>query len=288
MGDLAFDVVIYVVLTLVAIVCLYPVVYVISVSLSSVKAVETHSVWLWPVGLSFNSYELLYLHPSLGRCYLNTVVYTALGTTYSLTLTIFGGFALSRRRLIGRNLFMFLIAFTMLFSGGLIPTFLVVRDLGMYNSWLALIIPCAVSPWYLIIMRTSMQEIPPSLEESATIDGANDIAVLFRIVMPMSIPVVSTIGLFYAVGKWNDYFNALIYLSKTELYPVQLIIRNLLITLTDNLVNTKVNQGSQVSSFTPQAFKSAVVVVTMLPIMMVYPFIQKYFVKGVMVGAIKG
>jgi putative aldouronate transport system permease protein len=224
----------------------------------------------------------------LGRSYLNTVIYTVFGATYSMILTTFGAFALSRRNLIGKNLMMFLIFFTMIFSGGMIPTYLVVVALGLYNSYAAIIFPCAVSAYYLIVMRTFMQQVPYSMEESAKIDGANDFTVLFRIYLPMSIPVLATIGLFYAVDRWNDWFSAMLYLSSTSLYPVQLVIRNLLITMTDNLVNQKVSQGSGVSTFTPTGFKCAVIVVTIVPIIAVYPFLQKYFVKGVMIGAIKG
>jgi len=272
----------------IVIITLYPIVYVFSVSISAPSAVESQKVWLWPVGFSLGSYELMALHPYLGRSYLNTVIYTVSGAAYSMILTTFGAFALSRRNLIGKNLMMFLIFFTMIFSGGMIPTYLVVVALGLYNSYAAMIFPCAISAYYLILMRTFMQQVPYSMEESAKIDGANDFTVLFRIYLPMSIPVLATIGLFYAVDRWNDWFSAMLYLSSTSLYPVQLVIRNLLITMTDNLVNQKVSQGSGVSTFTPTGFKCAVIVVTIVPIIAVYPFLQKYFVKGVMIGAIKG
>jgi len=288
-GDIVFDWAVNAILFMIVIITLYPIIYVFSVSISSSSAVSAKQVYFWPVGFSVASYKLLALHPFLARSYLNTLFYTVVGTSYSLILTIFGAYALSRKNLIGRNLMMFLIFFTMLFGGGMIPTFLVVNQLGLYNTYGAIILPCAVSAYNLIVMRTFMQQIPDSLEESAKIDGANDIVVLFSIYLPMSVPVIATIALFYAVGRWNDWFNAVLYLRDTTLYPLMLVIRNMLVTMTDALVSQKGLQGQNgAANYTPTGFKCAAVIVTIVPIIAVYPFLQRYFIKGVMIGAIKG
>lgn len=289
--DKLLDVIILAISALIIAVTLYPVLYTAGLSFSGKLEVENGLVWLYPVGFTVDAYRLVFQHPLIPTAYVNTVLYTVVGTAYSLALTVIGGYALSRRTLPGRNAFMFIITFTMLFSGGLIPTFMVINQMGLFDTFWALIIPCAVSSWNLIIVRTSMQGIPASLEESAKIDGANYWTIFWRIFLPLSKSVVATIGLFYAVAKWNDYFTALIYLNNQKLFPVQLVIRALL-TGMDAMNLTSTNNGAQMvggsTNYTPVTFKAAVVMVTMLPILCVYPFIQKYFVKGVMVGAIKG
>jgi len=285
--DRMIDTFVYSLSIVIIAVTLYPVLYTVALSFSNRIAVESGQVWLYPVNITFASYLLVFRHPLIIPAYFNTIFYTVAGTTYSLFLTAMGGYVLSRRDLIGRNFFTFLITFTMLFSGGLIPTFLVVSRLGLYDTIWAILLTGAISQWNLIIVRTSMKAIPTSLEESAKIDGASHWQVFTRIYIPLSKPVLATIGLFYAVGRWNDFFTALIYLNRSKLFPVQLVIRGLLTGMdTMNVEQSMVGGG--VGSFTPTTFKAAVVVVTMLPIMCVYPFIQKYFVKGVMIGAIKG
>ena len=287
--DRFLDMVVYALLFLVVVISLYPVIYVFSNSISSPDSVLRKEVWLLPIGFSMSSYELAFEHKYIMPSYLNTVIYTVCGTLYSMVLTILGGYALSRKRLIGRDFFMLFIGFTMLFGGGLIPTYLLVKQLGMINTIWAMIIPCAISPFNLILIRTSMQQIPDSLEESARIDGANDWVILFRIVLPMSIPVLATITLFYAIGQWNGFLTALIYLNSKELYPLQLILRELLITMTDNTMNREMTIDKEsLRQLTPMGFKSAIIMISMLPLLVVYPFIQRYFVKGVMIGAIKG
>ena len=287
--DRFLDMVVYALLFLVVVISLYPVIYVFSNSISSPDSVLRKEVWLLPIGFSMSSYELAFEHKYIMPSYLNTVIYTVCGTLYSMVLTILGGYALSRKRLIGRDFFMLFIGFTMLFGGGLIPTYLLVKQLGMINTIWAMIIPCAISPFNLILIRTSMQQIPDSLEESARIDGANDWVILLRIVLPMSIPVLATITLFYAIGQWNGFLTALIYLNSKELYPLQLILRELLITMTDNTMNREMTIDKEsLRQLTPMGFKSAIIMISMLPLLVVYPFIQRYFVKGVMIGAIKG
>lgn len=292
--DKIVDIFVYLIMLGVLIITLYPVIYQVSLSLSSAKAVNRREVWLWPVGLNFENYALILKHEYLPGSFLNSVFYTTASTSYSMILTIFGAFALSRKKYFGRDAIMMMIAFTMIFSGGLIPTFLLVKSLGMYGSRLAMIIPLAVSPFYLITMRTSMLQIPDSIEESAKIDGANDIVIMFKIIIPMSIPVIIAIALFYAVAVWNDFFTALIYLNEKKHYPMQLIARELLVTFDDQTFHrakSAVMDSSRTGSvrnITPGGFRAAVVVVIILPLMIVYPFLQKYFIKGVMIGAIKG
>lgn len=287
-ADKIADFIIYSILILFAAFCVYPVIYTFSIAISEPAAVKRMEVILWPVGLSLKSFEQIFQHEYIGKSYLNSIFYTSVGTLYSLILTMVGAFVLSRKRLVGRNFFMFAIWFTMMFSGGLIPTFLVINSLGMLNTRWAMIIPCAISQYNLIIMRTSMMSIPDSLEESAKMDGANDFQVMVNIIFPVSIPVISTIALFYAVGIWNSYFNAIIYLNDKSKYPLQAILRELLVTFTDISTDKGMMDYDTLKNFSPLGFRGAVIVASILPMMIVYPFIQKYFVKGVMIGSIKG
>jgi putative aldouronate transport system permease protein len=283
-----FDSTVYVTVIIIMIITIYPILYVLSLSFSGKLAVEKGLVRIFPVAPTIDSYRLFFKSSSILRPYANTIFYTVAGTAYSLLLSLLGAYVLSKKRLLGKNFFMFLIMFTMLFGGGLIPTFLVVTNLGMFNTIWAILIPCAIGQMNLIIIRTSILQIPDSLSESAVIDGANDFQILFRIVVPLSLPVLATITLFYAVGRWNDYFTAMIYLNNEKLYPIQLVIRSLIITMDNSMFWDMYRATDKIANYTPLAFKSVVVVITMLPIMVIYPFIQKYFVKGVMIGAIKG
>ena len=287
--DLVLELFAYSLLTLMTVVFLFPIINVVSLSFSGRLYVERREVLLWPLGFNLDSYKMIFEHQYIVGSFFNSVKYTLIGTIYSLTLTIFGAYALSHKRLRGRNLITFFIAFTMLFSGGLIPTFLLVRDLDMLDTMWALIIPLAISPWNLIVMRTVFQQNPDSLEESAKIDGAGYFLILFRIIIPISLPVIATIGLFYTVDKWNDFFNSLVYLSTKSKFPLQLIAREILVTFSDQSLNRIVNAADvERMNFTPMTFRAALIVISITPLMLVYPFLQKYFVKGVMIGAIKG
>ncbi|MCL1854840.1 MAG: carbohydrate ABC transporter permease [Clostridia bacterium] len=273
-----------------SLVFLYPVVYIVSLSFSDSQFVDRRMVWLLPMGFNVNAYRLAFRHEYLLGSYWNSVVYSVLGTVYSLALTIFGAYALSHKRLRGRGVITMIIFITMLFSGGLIPTFLLVRDLGMLNSLWAMILPCAVSQWSLIVMRTAFQQNPESIEESARIDGASHFQVMLRIVVPMSTPVIATMGLLYFVGKWNDYFQAMVYLSTRTMFPLQLIARELLVVFGDNAFKRAMGNVAEASrlSYSPVTFRSAIIVLTLAPLMAIYPFLQRYFVKGMTVGAVKG
>ena len=286
--DIVFDGLIYLFMLLFFIIVAYPILYVLALSFSSREAVLNNEVYIIPVGFNFDNYKLVLKHEFLPKAFLNSVFYTVFGTLYSMILTILGAYALSRKNYFGRDFIMFLIAFTMMFGGGMIPSYMLIKNLGLLNTRLALIIPCAVSQYNLIVMRTYMQQIPSAIEESAKLDGANDFVILFRIFVPMSKPVIATITLFYAAGQWNDFFSGLIYLDDKNKFPLQLVIRDLLITQNDATLNQGLAAQQGMPSLTPGGFRAAIVVVTVLPLLVVYPFIQKYFVKGVMLGSIKG
>ena len=286
-ADVAMDIVVYVIMILMSIIFLYPVVYAIANSFSGADAVLRREVWLWPVDFTLQSYKLVMEHQYVLPAYWNTILYTVLGTAYSLVLTVLGAYPLSRRYLPFRNLFMLVIAFTMMFSGGLIPTYLLVPDLDLVNKIWALVLPCAVTPFNLILLRTSMQEIPAAIEESAKIDGANDWIILLRIILPMCMASLMTIALLYFVSKWNDWFNALIYLNDRSMYPVQLILREILISNDDKMLNQAMLRDAK-SSVSSLGFKCAIMVIAIAPLIMLYPFVQRFFVKGILVGAVKG
>ena len=286
--DIVFDGLIYLFMLLFFIIVAYPILYVLALSFSSREAVLNNEVYIIPVGFNFDNYKLVLKHEFLPKAFLNSVFYTVFGTLYSMILTILGAYALSRKNYFGRDFIMFLIAFTMMFGGGMIPSYMLIKNLGLLNTRLALIIPFAVSQYNLIVMRTYMQQIPSAIEESAKLDGANDFVILFRIFVPMSKPVIATITLFYAAGQWNDFFSGLIYLDDKNKFPLQLVIRDLLITQNDATLNQGLAAQQGMPSLTPGGYRAAIVVVTVLPLLVVYPFIQKYFVKGVMLGSIKG
>ena len=286
--DIVFDGLIYLFMLLFFIIVAYPILYVLALSFSSREAVLNNEVYIIPVGFNFDNYKLVLKHEFLPKAFLNSVFYTVFGTLYSMILTILGAYALSRKNYFGRDFIMFLIAFTMMFGGGMIPSYMLIKNLGLLNTRLALIIPFAVSQYNLIVMRTYMQQIPSAIEESAKLDGANDFVILFRIFVPMPKPVIATITLFYAAGQWNDFFSGLIYLDDKNKFPLQLVIRDLLITQNDATLNQGLAAQQGMPSLTPGGFRAAIVVVTVLPLLVVYPFIQKYFVKGVMLGSIKG
>lgn len=239
-------------------------------------------VSIFPKGITTKMYQLILEDGKFLRAYVNTVVYTALGTAIALITTAMGAYALSRRQLVGQKLYTALITFTMFFSGGLIPTFLTLKSYHMLDTIWAIVLPSAVSTWNLIIMRSFFVSYPKEIIESGMIDGLNDASVFFRLILPTSKAILATIGLYYAVGYWNSYLPALIYLNDSTKYPVQLLLRQMLVSAA-----TQMNELSD-TVIVEESLKYASIVVTALPIICVYPFIQKYFVKGTMVGYIKG
>ncbi|WP_028549652.1 carbohydrate ABC transporter permease [Paenibacillus sp. UNC451MF] len=289
LGDKWFDAVIYALLAVVAVLVLYPLVFVLSASISNPATVLNGDMWLWPKDLSFVGYTKVLENNDLLRSYLNTIIYTVVGTAINLVMTVMAAYPLSQKSFYGRNVLTAVMVFTMFFSGGLVPAYMLVKQLGMLNSIWALVIPSAVSVWNIVIMRTFFQtSIPNEIQEAASIDGCSDWKTLWRIVLPLSMPILAVMVLFYAVGHWNAYFNALIYLTDRGLYPLQLILREILVQgEMEHMVN--VGDSSHAKTIMDQeAVKYAVVVVANLPILLLYPFLQKYFVKGIMIGALKG
>lgn len=288
-GDKVFDAVNMTLLGIVSIIVLYPLVFVLSASISDPAAVLGGDMWLLPKGITFEGYAKVFENSDLLNSYGNTIFYTTLGTAINLVMTVMAAYPLSKRDFRGRNLLMAIMVFTMFFSGGLVPTYLLVKQLGMTNTFWALVIPNAVSVYNIIIMRTFFQSsIPGEIQEAAAIDGCSELRILRSVVLPLSMPILAVMVLFYSVGHWNAYFNALIYLTDRADYPLQLILREILIQgQMEEMVN--VGDSSHAKTLLDQeAIKYAVVVVANLPILMLYPFLQKYFVKGVMIGALKG
>jgi putative aldouronate transport system permease protein len=268
---------------------LYPLFFVLIASISAPETVMRGEVWLWPKELSFVGYERLFANSDLMRGFMNTLLYTTTGTALNVLMTIAAAYPLSRADFNGRGIFTAIIVFTMFFSGGMIPNYLLVKELGMLDTIWAIIIPSAVSVWNIIIMRTFFQSsIPKEMQEAAFIDGASNMRVLWRIVLPLSGPILAVMVLFYAVGHWNSYFSALIYLSDRANYPMQLFLREILVQgQMQEMVDISDDSLAR-SLMDAEAIKYAAVIVTNLPMLLLYPFLQKYFVKGVMIGAIKG
>ncbi|TCO35803.1 putative aldouronate transport system permease protein [Kribbella steppae] len=267
-----------------------PLIYIVANSFSSASAVSAGRVLLWPVEPSLQAYKVAFGDPQIMQGYLNSFIYAVGGTLISVTLTIAIAYPLSRRSLFGRNVIMSVLIFTMLFSGGLIPTYLVVQDLGMLNTRWAMVIPSAIGVWQVIIARTFFRStIPDELYEAATIDGASDLRFLWSIVLPLSKPVIAVIALMYAITQWNSYFDALVYLKDPGLYPLQIVLRNVLILNTTSGGSTTQNLAQQLEQQQlANVLKYALIVISSLPVLLIYPFVARHFTKGVMVGAVKG
>ncbi|MCR8635322.1 carbohydrate ABC transporter permease [Paenibacillus radicis (ex Xue et al. 2023)] len=265
---------------------LYPFLYVLFSSFSDPGLLSAHRGLLYsPLSFSTEAYTAVFKNPMIATGYQNTLYYVVVGTMLNLFMTCLGAYVLSRKNVLFNNFIMFMIVITMVFHGGLIPSYLLVSNLGMLNTAWALIIPGAINTFNMIIMRTAFQAVPVSLEESARIDGANDFTILFKVVIPLSMPVIAVMILWYTVGHWNSYFSALIYLRDRELYPLQLVLREILITNSTSSMMTDVAVGDKIAI--GETIKHATIIVSTLPILLLYPFLQKYFVKGVMIGAIK-
>ena len=282
LGEKIFTVFNTVFLTFLSIICLYPIYHVLMASFSESGPLLAHQgLLLAPAGFSFTSYEVIMRYPGIWSGYLNTIFIVLFGTCLSLLVTSMAAYPLSRQGFGARRFFMLAITFTMIFSGGMIPRFLVVRDVGLYDSIFSLIIPVAINTTNLIIVRTAFAAVPPSLEESAKIDGANDLIIYARIILPLTKATLAVIALYYGVSYWNSWLTASIYLRNRERFPLQLILREILIA-NDN------NQAGSDSELMSEGIKYAAIIVSTVPILCVYPFLQKYFVKGVMIGAVKG
>lgn len=285
------DIVVHITMFLVLIITLYPVLHVVAASFSSAEAYNRGVVTVFPIEPTIKAYETIFKAGTVTKGFVNSVIYTTVGTAINLVLTAAMAYGLSRRRLVFRNFFTFIVILPMYFSGGLIPSFLLVNSLGLYDTMWALILPGAISSWNLIVMRSFFSSIPAELEESAFIDGANDLIVFFRIILPVSKASLATIGLFYAVGHWNSWFSALIYLKGSAKYPLQMVLRQIVIRseMLQEMARTgDITALEKMKEVGAASIKFATLSVSMLPMLIIYPFIQKHFVKGVMIGSIKG
>jgi ABC-type glycerol-3-phosphate transport system permease component len=287
-GDRVFLVGVKVMLWIALIAVAVPLVYVVANSFSSASAVSAGRVLLWPVEPSLRAYREAFGDPQIMQGYLNSFIYAIGGTLISVTLTIAIAYPLSRPTFFGRNVIMSLLIFTMLFSGGLIPTYLVVQDLHLLNTRWAMVIPSAIGVWQVIIARTFFRStIPDELYEAATLDGASDLRFLWSVVLPLSKPVIAVVALMYAIFQWNSYFDALVYLKDPSLYPLQIVLRNILI------LNSQAGSTHDLAQQLEQqqlanVLKYALIVISTVPVLVIYPFVARHFTKGVMVGAVKG
>lgn len=287
-GEKLFGILNTCILSLLTISTFYPLLHVVMASISNGdKLIRHRGMLLMPAGdISFSAYGQVFRNPNIASGYFNTIIILIVGVTLQVIMTSLGAYFFSRKNVMFRDFLMMMIVFTMFFEGGMIPFYLVVRGMGLTNRRAALIIPFLVSAYNLIIMRTSFASIPISLEESAKLDGANHLTILFKIIMPLSKPVIAVMVLYYGVGVWNGWFWASVFLRKKELYPLQLILREILINNDTDAMMQGADAIDQESI--GESIKYATIVVATFPILCVYPFLQKYFVKGVMIGAVKG
>ncbi len=279
----AFDVFNIVLMVLVSIIALVPFIYVLAGSFATEAELATRSFFLWPETFSTEAYRSIFSSPAFLRALITTILVTAVGTAVQLVLTAAMAYPLSKANLPGGRTMMALIVFTMVFSGGMIPTFLVVKDLGLLDNYWALILPAAINPFSLIIIKNFFQQLPNGLEESAKIDGANELQTLWSIVLPLSKPVLATFALFYAVGIWNDFMSPLLYLNDNSMWTLQMFLRQVTVATDMTVVEQDPTQLPPA-----QGIKFAVIIVATLPIVLFYPFLQKHFAKGMLIGSVKG
>ena len=275
-------------LIFITIIVLLPLIFIVSASFSSSEAVIAGKVSLWPVDFSLQGYETIFEHNKVWMGFANSFFYTIVGTAFNVVMTFIAAYPLSRYDLVGRRFITLAFIFTMLFSGGLIPTYMVVRDLGLLNTRAAMILPNAIGVFNLLITITFFRTtIPPELIEAARIDGANDFRTLLSIIVPLSRPIIAVLAIFYAVGHWNSYFQALIYLKDQELFPLQIVLREILIqnnidaSMLVDIEDLIVREGLQ------ELLKYSLIVVASVPILIIYPFVARHFIKGMMIGSVK-
>ncbi|MEK3910730.1 carbohydrate ABC transporter permease [Paenibacillus sp. FSL H7-0331] len=285
-GSRLFDTVNYSLLFVFAMLTVLPFLYMILGSFASPEEFAKQGLVLIPSQFSLSAYAYIFSADTIMRSLLNTVIITLAGTAINIVFTALMAYPLSRRELQGRRTIMLMVIFSMLFSGGMIPTFLIVKALGMTNTLWSLLIPGAISAFNLIILKNFFQQMPEGIEESAKIDGCNDLGILVRIVLPLSMPAIATFSLFYAVGHWNSFFSAILYINDTTKWPVQVILRQVVIMAEGGIGDS--SQMNEAFAIPPQSIKMAVIVVSTLPILIVYPFLQKHFAKGVLLGSVKG
>jgi putative aldouronate transport system permease protein len=288
-GDTLYYCLAYIIIGLLTLIVFYPMVYIVSASFSTAYAVNAGKVWLLPVAPTLFNFKMVLQYRSVWIGYRNTIFYTVFGTIINVAMTLICAYPLSRKGLAGRGFFTFIFTFTMIFSGGMIPSYILLRNLKMLNTVWAMMIPGALSAYNMIVTRTFFQNsVPMELLEASKLDGCSDAQYFFRILLPLSSSIIAVIALFYAVGHWNAYFNAFLYLSKTQLYPLQLFLREILV---QNQFNSDIINDPEMALQLlglQETLKFAIIVLSTAPLMCLYPFAQKHFVKGVMIGSLKG
>lgn len=287
-GDRFYYTIIYILLISLALIVLYPLVYIVSASFSSPNAVSSGKVLLFPVDFSLEGYKAVFKYDDVFIGYRNTIIYTVFGTLLNVAMTMIAAYPLSRKEMPGNKMITVLFTFTMLFSGGLIPKYLVMQSLGLLDNPLSMILPGAISVTNLIIARTFIKGIPNDLSEAAMLDGCSDAKYFFKIVLPLSKAVMAVLFMYYAVGHWNAYFNAFLYLSNKDLYPLQVFLREILVMNQISADMIADPDSMVIVQGMSDLLKYSLIVVATAPILCIYPFIQKYFVKGVMIGSLKG
>jgi putative aldouronate transport system permease protein len=292
--NIGFNIFNYTFLTVLTLLCLYPILYVVFASVSDPHELMNYrGLLLKPLGFTLSGYKLVFKDNSIWLAFKNTGIYVGLGTAINMIMTVMGAYTLSRRDLLWKGPIMIIITITMFFGGGLIPWFLLMKKIGLYNNVWAMLLPTAINTWNMIILRTGFQSVPKELEEAAIVDGASQAKILVQVILPLSKAVLAVIFLYYLVGNWNSWFNAMVLLKDRALYPLQLILKETLVA-NDSAASAVGSAGGvaidsvQGSTAYRELVKYCVIVVATLPIMVVYPFLQKYFVKGVYVGSIKG
>ena len=284
-SEIVFNVFNFIFMSLLVIICLYPLWYILIASFSSASAVQQGDVILWLKGFNIEAYKKAFSQPYIGSSYLNTVFYSVFGMFFSMVLTILGGYALSKKRLHGRKFFLFFISFTMWFGAGLMPTYVIYKAFGLLDSRWAVILHGAVSTFYVIIMRTAFESVPESLEESMKLDGASDFQILLNAYLPLTVPTLMTLVLYYFVARWNTYFWPMVVLQTESKIPLQVVLKKLIVEMNGLF------EGSadiDISTLSKETVVYATMVIAVVPMLVAYPFIQKFFVKGVAVGAVKG
>jgi len=283
-----FDAINYVILFLLAIITIFPLYYVVIVSLATQADIQKHLIYILPYSINFDAYAFVFKNDMIYSATFVSIFITLAGTFLSMLISTAAGYTLSKKRIPGSKIMFAFVVIPLFFTGGLIPNYLTIKSYGLINNIFVLILPSLINTFYLILIKNFFEEIPASIEESAKIDGANDIVVLYKIVLPMAAPIIATMSLFYAVDKWNDYFSALLYISNDRLKPLQLVLRQVLVdytTVTSSAIGASI--AASTSPIYQLSLQMAIIVVATIPIFIVYPFLQKYFAKGIIVGAVK-
>lgn len=289
LGDKIFDIIVWILVILAVIFCVYPFLYVLSVSLSDGAAVNRGDVWLFPVGLDLKAFKMVMGYKELWSSYGNTVLYTVVGTICNVAFSILAAYPLSRKQFFLRKKLNFFLAFTMYFSGGLIPTYIVVTGLGLYNSRWAMVLPVLISAYNVMILRSAFEAIPEELFENANLEGANDFIMMSKIAVPLAKPTLAVLCLYYAVARYNDFFTALLYLGKNNLQPLTLFLRKILLSASPEILQSSGGMlAADAAAQSTMQVQYVCIVLAVIPIMCVCPFVQKYLVKGTMLGAVKG